>query len=244
MHYFSLMKNIHDLSRMRSRKFVFRDREHGGDILAEMLFPAYGEREDTMVIGIPSGGVPVAVRIAVALKLPMDLLIVRKLPVPGNPEAGFGAITLSGEMFLNDPLIYKLRLTPGQIEEQAVRVKKELERRNRLFRHGRIAPVVSDRTVIVVDDGLASGFTMMAALRDLEKAGAARLVVAAPTGSENSIERLARSVHEIYCPNIRSGTYFAVAEAYRSWYDLYEDEVLALLGEFREAGGETDQESR
>jgi predicted phosphoribosyltransferase len=227
---------IHDIPELRNRKFIFQDREHAGQVLAEMLAPVYDRRSDALVIGIPSGGVPVAMQIARHLELPMDLLIVRKIPIPGNTEAGFGAVTLSGNMFLNQELVSALGLTQEQIKEQSASVKSELARRNRLFRHDRPMPDVAGKTVIVADDGLASGFTMLAALHDLRSAGAEKLVVAVPTASASSTGRLARAADEIYCPNIRSGPYFAVAEAYQRWYDLDRDEVISMLDRASEAG--------
>lgn len=227
---------IHDIPELRNKKFIFQDREHAGHALAEMLAPVYGQGKHTLVIGIPSGGVPVAIQIARHLELPMDLFIVRKIPVPGNTEAGFGAVTLSGSMFLNQELVAALGLTQEQIQEQAASVRDELVRRNRVFRHDRPLPDVAGKTVIVADDGLASGFTMLAALHDLRGAGAGKLVVAVPTASASSTERLAQAADEIYCPNIRSGPYFAVAEAYQRWYDLDENEVISMLDRASEAG--------
>jgi len=227
---------IRDIPELRNRKFIFHDRDHAGQVLAEMLTHDYSRDPGTLVIGIPSGGVPVAIQIARALELPMDMFIVRKIPVPGNTEAGFGAVTLSGSMFLNEELVRALHLTPEQIQEQAASVRHELARRNRIFRHDRPAPDISGRTVIVADDGLASGFTMLAALHDLKNGGADKLVVAVPTASASSTERLGTLADEIYCPNIRSGPYFAVAEAYQRWYDLDESEVISMLNQAAEAG--------
>jgi len=224
-----VIMKTYDIPELRNRKFIFHDREHAGKVLAEMLAPTYHRAGDAMIMGIPSGGVPVAIEIAGSLQLPMDLLIVRKIPVPGNTEAGFGAITLSGSVFLNEELVAALHLTQQQIETQAASVKDELIRRNRIFRHDRPFPDVSGRTVIVADDGLASGFTMLAALNDLKQAGAGKLVVAVPTASASSVQRLESAADELFCPNIRSGPYFAVAEAYRNWYDLDKQEVTDML---------------
>ena len=220
---------IYQIPDLKNRRFIFDDRDHAGLILAELLRPYYENRPQTIVLGIPSGGVPIAIQISRNLGLPMDLLIIRKIPVPGNPEAGMGAITLSGEMFLNEDLIYHLGITPEQIEGQIQRVKKELMERNRLFRKDRPEPDLEGKTVIIADDGLASGFTTLAAVETCKKAGATRIVVAAPTGSDTAISRLSGEVDEIFCPNIRSGQYFAVAEAYRNWYDLDRNEVVKRL---------------
>ncbi len=224
---------IYQIADLRNRRFVFADRDQAGSILAGMLRPFYENSHDTIVLGIPSGGVPIAIEIASRLNLPLDLLIIRKIPVPGNPEAGIGALTLSGHMFLNEELIYHLGITPQQIEGQIQRVKQELNRRNELFRKGRPEPDLKGKIVIIADDGLASGFTTLAAVRTCRDKGATKIVVAAPTGSGTAIARLSNEVDEIFCPNIRTGHYFAVAEAYRNWYDLDREEVLKRLKEAR-----------
>ncbi len=222
---------IYQIQDLKNRRFIFEDRDHAGKVLAELLRPYYQGKPDTLVLGIPSGGVPVAIQISTALALPMDLLIIRKIPIPGNPEAGMGSVTLSGEMFLNEGLIHHFGITPEQIEAQIQRVKKELQERNRLFRKGRPEPDMDGKTVIIADDGLASGFTTLAAVNTCRKAGASRIVVAAPTGSDTAISRLSGQVDEIFCPNVRSGQYFAVAEACRNWYDLDREEVISRLQE-------------
>jgi len=220
---------VYEIPQLRNRRFVFKDREHAGTILASMMAPVYKGADDCIFLGIPSGGVPVALALKQSLGLPMDLLIIRKIPVPGNPKAGIGALTLSGQMFLNQQLVQRLGITPAQIEAQMARVRQELDRRNRLFRHGRPEPDLKGKTVIIADDGLASGFTTLAAVKTVQERGAAKVVVAAPTGSGTAIERLSPHVDEIYCPNIRTGHYFAVAEAYENWYDLEPEEVIDLL---------------
>lgn len=220
---------IYQIADLKNRRYVFRDRDEAGVVLADMLRPFYEKRPGTLVLGIPSGGVPVAVQISSHLELRMDLLIVRKIPVPGNPEAGMGALTLSGEMFLNEQLIYHLHITPEQIEGQIQRVREELEKRNTLFRKDRPEPSLKEKTVIIADDGLASGFTMLAAVKTVKKAGAKRVVIAVPTGSDTAIARLSDGGDEIFCANIRSGQYFAVAETFQNWYDLNREEVLERL---------------
>lgn len=228
------MALIHDAPNLRGRKYVFKDRDHAGEILLSMLKKAHIS-PDTTVLGIPSGGVPIAMAIANGLKLPLDLIIIKKIPVPGNPEAGIGALTLWGQIFLNQPLIERLRLTPAQIEAQIARVRNELKRRNEVFRGNRPAPALKDRNVIIADDGLASGFTALAAARAVRDAGAGNIIMAVPTASDAAIERLADEVDEIFCPNIRRGYYFAVADAYENWYDLSEGEVLSRLAKYEKA---------
>lgn len=220
---------LHEIDEFRNRQYVFRDRSHAGKVLAAMLSPEYGKAKDTLVLAIPSGGVPVALELSDSLDCPMDLLIVRKLQIPGNPEAGFGAMTMEGAVFLNEPLLAELRLSRDQIEEEKRKVKVELEKRNDLFRKGRPFPHLDKRSVILVDDGLASGYTMTASIHEVKRKNAARTILAVPTAPLSAIRRIGDLVDEIYCPNVREGPFFAVAGAYEDWYDLDREEVTRLI---------------
>ncbi len=220
---------LFEIKELRNKKFVFEDRVDAAQWLARILLPRYDKASDTVVFGIPSGGVPVAVEIVEALNLPFDLIIVRKIPVPGNTEAGFGAVTLDGRVIINQDLVTYLHLSPDVIERQIASVRAELEERNHIFRQDRPLPDMSGKTAILVDDGLASGFTMLACVETVERLGASKKVVAAPTASEAALGRIGKRVDEIFCPNIRTGPYYAVAEAYRHWHDLNRQEVLSLL---------------
>lgn len=224
---------ICDISSLRDKRFVFKDRDDAGKVLSEMLSPYYEKAKETLVLAIPSGGVPIGLEVAKGLSLPFDLIIVRKIPVPGNPEAGFGAVTLNGDVFLNNELAAYLQLSPKEIEDQIAKVKTDLKERNRIFRQGIPFPDVIHKTVLMADDGLASGYTMLACVETARRKGASKIVVAVSTASEQAISRIFPIVEEIFCPNIRTGRYFAVAEAYANWYDLSRDEVLTRL---RKAG--------
>jgi len=220
---------LHEIRELRNRQYVFKDRNHAGKVLGTMLSPEYGKAKDLLVLGIPSGGVPVALELRDSLNCPMDLLLVRKLQIPGNPEAGFGAMTMDGTLFLNEPLLAELRLSREQVEEQKRKVKGELERRNDLFRKGRPFPGLDNTSVILVDDGLASGYTMTASIHEVKRKNAARTIVAVPTAPMSSIHRIEDMVDEIFCANIREGPFFAVASAYEDWYDLDHDQVMRLI---------------
>jgi predicted phosphoribosyltransferase len=224
-----MQTKIHELEKFREQRQLFADRGEAGEILAAMLQTAYDHADETMTLAIPSGGVPVGLKISEILGVPFDLLIVRKLQIPGNPEAGFGAMTIAGTAFLNENLLAQLRLKPEQIEAEKNRVAEELEKRNRMFRANRDFPNLNAKRVILVDDGLASGFTMLAAIDMVKKANALETVVAVPTAPQHSIDHIISEVDKIFCPNIRTASYFAVAEAYRNWYDLSEREVVELL---------------
>jgi predicted phosphoribosyltransferase len=134
-------------------------------------------------------------------------------------------------VFFNKPLLGRLGLRAAQIEAEKDRVRRELEKRNHRFRKGRSFPDLSGKRVILVDDGLASGFTMLASVHMARKIGARETIVAVPTAPQGSIERIAQAIDKIYCANIRTGRFFAVADAYRNWHDLSESEVLEILHE-------------
>jgi len=221
--------NIHEIDKLRGQRYIFADRFEAGETLGSMLHAEYAHIDNAVILAIPSGGVPVGLKVSEILGLPFDLMIVRKLQTPGNPEAGFGAMALDGKMFLNQALVAQLRLSPTQIESEKKRVVLELEKRDALFRAGRPFPDLTGKKVILVDDGLASGFTMLASVSMVGRAGPLETVVAVPTAPQRSVERLMTEVDRIYCANIRTGSYFAVAEAYQHWYDLSEKEVLELL---------------
>ncbi len=222
-----------EIPTLRNKIHVFKDRDQAGEVLADMLKPRYERAKDCIVLGIPSGGVPIAIAISKELEVPLDLFIVRKVQIPGNPEAGMGALSFAGALLLNQELIDRLGITPEQVEAQINRVREELKRRNQLFRHGRPLPDLKGKTVIIADDGLASGFTTLAAIKGVKAAGAEKTVVAVPTASDTALERLSAEADEIFCPNIRTGYYFAVADAYKKWYDLEPEEVIQRL---RDAG--------
>ena len=205
---------------LRNKYGVFRDRHEAGNALARSLESF--RRKDAIVLAIPSGGVPIGLAIAAHLNLPIDLLIIRKLPIPGNLEAGFGAISLEGDMVLNQAMVRMLSLRDDEIEEQAESVREELKARERIFRGNRPGADLKGRTVILTDDGLASGYTDDCCRMVRRKARCKR-----PPPS--TIDLLARETDQIICLNVRTGRYFAVAEAYRNWHDLSREEVVDLL---------------
>jgi len=216
---------------LRNKRGVFRDRVEAGSMLGLMLSTAYKNAHDSIVLAIPAGGAPVGLEIRRQLNIPLDLIIVRKIPIPGNPETGFGAVALEGSVYLNQEILSRLLLTRSQIEGHIALVRKDLENRNLRLRDGRPFPDLSGKTVILVDDGLASGYTMMASIHMVRDKGARKIAVAVPTAPLRSIETIESLVEEIYCANVRVVSSFAVAEAYKYWYDLCLEEVLELLHE-------------
>ncbi|VVB93449.1 Amidophosphoribosyltransferase [uncultured archaeon] len=212
---------------LRNKLHVFEDRTEAGRCLYGKLIQY--KDSDCIVLAIPSGGVPVAREIAAGLNLPMDLLIVRKLQIPYNPEAGFGAMGLGREIILNQQLIDQLGLTEDEIRAQAEKTKEIIKRRDQVFRKERPFPSLKDRIVILVDDGLASGYTMLAAVRFVKRKTPKKIIVAVPTSSKRTVELILPEVDELVCLNVRSGISFAVADAYRNWYDLSDGDALSII---------------
>ncbi len=225
------MAKIFELPDLRDKIRVFKDRTDAGRVLCSMLKERKKELSGGIILAIPSGGVPIGIELSKCLHLPLDCIVVRKVQIPGNPEAGFGAVTLQGDVFLNEELLAYLDLSQDEIDEGIEKVKRELQERNRLFRKMRPLPDLSGKKVIIADDGLASGFTMLASVESVRRMGAEKIIIAVPTASPASISKLSPKSDEIYCPNIRGGRYFAVAEAYVNWYDLSKREVVNLLDE-------------
>lgn len=210
---------------------VFQDRFAAGDILAQMLAKDYAGLKSCLVLAIPAGGVPVGLSLHKRLGLDLDLIIIRKIQIPGNTEAGFGALAQTGEVLLNQELIAELGLSQAHIETQIEKTRQELSRKDNLFRQGRSFPDLTGRKAIIADDGLASGFSMLAAVQMLKAQNPEQIVVAVPTAPLRSVHRISQEVHRIYCAHIQESGPFAVANAYQNWHDLSESEVHALLRE-------------
>ena len=217
---------LEDLS-LRNRSYVFKDRSEAGKLLARRLSASVSP--DSLIFAIPAGGVPVGLEIAREFSLPLDLIIVRKIQIPADPEAGFGAVGPDGEVIFNEELLKRLRLTKEEVEAEVQKTRNTLEARNQLFRKGKPFPDLSGKKVILVDDGLASGFTMAEAAKFLARQNVERTTIAVPTAPEGTVKRLLPLADEIYVLNIRTSLPFAVAAAYRNWYDLTDEEVLSLL---------------
>ena len=214
----------------RNRIAVFKDRFEAGKLLSYKL-QEYSGKENVIVLAVPAGGVPVGHMVASNLGAPMDVVIVRKIQIPWSPEAGFGAVTWDGKIVLNEDLVEQLGLTGEEMEKAILKTKSNILQRIRKFRGNKSMPDFSSKIVILVDDGLASGFTILAAAMSIKEDAPEKIVVAVPTASLGAVELLAAEVDEIVCLNIRSGPSFAVAEAYVNWYDLADEEVLKILQE-------------
>jgi predicted phosphoribosyltransferase len=206
---------------------MFRDRREAGRVLAQSL-SRYAGRPDVQVLGLPRGGVPVAYDVAHALGAPLDVFLVRKLGVPGHEELAFGAIATGGVRLLNRDVMDSLRL-PEEVVEEVVAVESaELDRRERAYRDGRPAPDVRDRIVILVDDGLATGASMRAAVAALRKLNPARVVAAVPVAARQTCVLMAREVDELVCARVPE-PFHAVGLWYVDFSQTSDEEVGDLL---------------
>jgi putative phosphoribosyl transferase len=205
----------------------FRDRRDAGRRLAELL-RSYANRADVLVLALPRGGVPVGYELARALGAPLDVFLVRKLGVPGQEELALGAVASGGVRVLNADVVEQLDIPPAAIDRLAAEAQRELERREQRLRDGRPAPEVRGRTVILVDDGLATGSTMRAAARALRQRGPAKLVVAVPTAAAETCAALRSEVDEVVCA-ITPEPFYAVGLWYEDFSQTTDQEVRDLL---------------
>jgi putative phosphoribosyl transferase len=218
--------NIIERPELRDRTRVFRNRHHAGEVLAEML-SSYS-KTDAIVLAIPAGGVPVAAAIVERLHIPLDVAVVSKITLPWNTEVGYGAVAFDKTMRLNEDLVAHAGLTRELIQQGIDQATQKVLRRVKKFRGDWPFPDLTKRQAILVDDGLASGFTLLVAVEALRKAGARHICVAVPTAHESSPQRVAPAVEAVYCANIRGGFSFAVADAYAHWADVAEEVAIEL----------------
>jgi putative phosphoribosyl transferase len=206
---------------------IFRDRCHAGQLLAAEL-AAYAGRSDVLVLALPRGGVPVAFEVARALGAPLDVFLVRKLGVPGHKELAMGALATGGVRVLNERVVRELGIPDAAIEAVAAEEQRELARRERDYRGDRPAPAVGGRTVILVDDGLATGSTMRAAVAALRRQGPARIVVAVPAAAPATCDQFRAEVDEIVCA-VTPEPFYAVGLWYEDFSPTTDDQVRDLL---------------
>lgn len=207
---------------------AFRDRADAGRVLAAALGHLAGDPR-LLVLGLQRGGVPVAYEVARALQAPFDVLLVRKLGVPSQPELAMGAIAGGGVRVLHQAVIDALAIPPAVVDAVAEREGAELARREKAYRDDRPMIEVAGRTVVVVDDGVATGSTMRAAVAALRAQGAGRIVVAVPVGARETCEELARLADEVVCPRTPA-SFHAVGQWYDDFRQTTDDEIRALLG--------------
>jgi len=220
----------------------YKSRSEAGKILTEFIekkdLELFQKIENTpknfFCFAIPNGGVPVAESFCSEFTFKYDLLIVRKVKIPYNPEAGFGSITTDGTVLINDPLLNRLNLSEKEINDSIEKTKSEINERLEFYNKPKDLSTqyrekIAGKKIFLIDDGLASGFTMLAAIKMVKKYNPSKIFIAVPTAPHRTIEKIKEKVNHIFCPNIKKIMRFAVASAYKNWYDLSEPEVLEII---------------
>lgn len=206
---------------------IFKDRQQSGDILAQKL-KSYQNDPNAIVLGLPRGGIPVAYEIAKILGIPLDALLVRKLGVPGEEELAMGAIAMEGTVHLNKDIIQQFGIREQEIHEAIEREQHILEMRNVLYRQGKKSPNLTDKTVILVDDGLATGATMRAAINLVRSLYARKIVVAVPVAPASTLQDIIRDVDQVFCL-YTPDPFYGVGSWYEDFRQLSDEEVCKLL---------------
>ncbi len=209
---------------------LFENRDDSGKQLAPKLLKYKGEA-DVIVLGLPRGGLPVARHVAEYLNAPLDVYIVRKLGVPGQEELAFGAIASGGERVLNDRIVQQMHVSEEKIEQVAKREEEEMQRRQKLYRGDRERPSFSGKTVILVDDGLATGASMRAAIQALRTRQPKKIVVAVPTAPVDTCEELSQLVDDIICLETPQ-PFGGVGAWYKHFPQTTDDEVRQILQDY------------
>jgi predicted phosphoribosyltransferase len=210
---------------------LFENRYDAGRKLAEKLSD-YANKS-AVVLGIPNGGVAVALGVALGLNADLDLVISRKIPLPLSPEGGFGSVTDNGTTILDEEIIKKVGLSRQQINYQVSRVRLDIRHRSLLYHADRPPVSIVGRTVIIVDDGLASGYTMRAAVESIRHRNPKNIIAAVPVGPEAAIEALRKVADRVVACAVGKEPRFYIADYYRSWHDITDAEVLHCLKEWR-----------
>ncbi len=227
---------VHVLRQVAGPQLLFADRDEAGAKLAAFV-RRFLERAD-LVLAVPRGGVPVAVPVAKALGAALDLAVVRKLPLPTSPEAGFGAIGAEGDPILNEEFARAAGLERSEIASIARTVQAEVRRRLSAYRGDASPPEIEGKTVLLVDDGLATGFTMIAAVALARREGATEVSIAVPVSPAASLDLVAKQARDVYCLAAQQWGGFAVASFYTRWGDLTDEELGDILRRFRADGTE------
>ncbi len=216
--------------RLRNKHHVFYDRVEAGRYLAEMLQPLV--EGEGVVLAIPAGGVPVGVEVALALSLDLGLAIVKKILVPWNREAGYGAVAWDGSVLINEKLRWMLRLPDEVVEDGIEEARRSVRERVERFLKILPQPEIEGKEVFLVDDGLASGYTMLVAVKAVKKQRPRKVVAAVPTASGDAVDLLRSHVDLLVVANLRYEPIYAVADAYKRWRDLSEEEVVEILKDY------------
>jgi putative phosphoribosyl transferase len=208
---------------------VFKDRKEAGMLLGKALAFLKGEK-DVMVLAIPRGGVPVAREVAVAIEAPLDLVVTRKIGAPYEPELAVGAVTQDGEMIVDDELVNVLGISADYLKRESARQVKEIASRMKKYRGDRPYPLLDGKTVVIVDDGIATGSTIRAAIQSVRARNAAKVIVAAPVGPPERVAELSTIVDRVICLSMPE--YFeAIGQFYEEFNQVDDDAVREILGD-------------
>ncbi|MFC2033890.1 phosphoribosyltransferase [Chloroflexota bacterium] len=210
---------------------IFGSRYDAGRQLAAKL--GKYKNQSVVVLAVPNGGVPVGLEIALELEIDLDLVISRKLPLPLKPEAGFGAVADDGTVILNEELVKNLELSPHQVNYQVNRVRAEIHHRSLLYRKDKPLAILNDKLVIITDDGLASGFTMMAAVESVRRRNPDKIIVAVPATSATALARVKKVADKVVTLAKGTKSKFFIADFYRYWYDMSDGETVQCLKELQ-----------
>ena len=210
---------------------IFENRYDAGRQLAAKLTDY--KNQSVVVLAIPNGGVSVALGVAIALEVELNLVISRKIPLPLSPEGGFGAVTDDGTTILNEEVVKEAGLSPQQINYQVSRVRADIRQRSLLYHRENPPSVVSGKTVIIIDDGVASGFTMRAAVESVRLRRPKEIVVAVPVTPANALKQLEKVADKVVTCAVGSMPKFYVSDYYRYWHDPGDDEVIQCFKEWR-----------
>ncbi|PYV93716.1 MAG: phosphoribosyltransferase [Acidobacteria bacterium] len=206
---------------------MFRNRFEAGSQLAELL-EDYAQKE-TCLLAIPRGGIEIGHPIALRLKKPLDVIIPRKIPCPDNPELALGAVTIDGGIEINQPLVAELGLTVSDIEKLINPVQAEIQRRLAVYRGNKPGPGLQGKNVILIDDGLATGYTMMAGIRSARRQSPDRIIVAVPVSPASTYERVREAADELVVLHLARDRFFTVSGFYQNFRDLRDEELTQLL---------------
>lgn len=217
--------------RLSAAEPIFENRYDAGRKLAEKLTEYVNQ--PVVVLGIPNGGVAVALGVALALGADLDLVISRKIPLPLSPEGGFGSVTDDGTTILNDEVVKNAGLSQQQINYQVSQVRQDIRDRSLLYHRDRPPLAISGRTVIIVDDGLASGYTMRAAIESLRHRKPEKIVAAVPVGPQSVVKELEEVADKVVTCAVGTTPRFYVSDYYRYWHEISDSEVIHCLKEWR-----------
>lgn len=215
------------------RYYVFKDRVEAGVLLARFLSQVLGDPGD-IVVGLAAGGIPVAYALSGELGLPLDVLVVKKITYPWTTEAGYGAVAPDGLFDFNEEAARSIGLGRDDVEREASRVYEYVVTRTIKLRGSLDYGNMAGKRVVLVDDGIATGYTMVVAIRFLKRVKASKVTVATPTASLDGAIMVAREADKLLVLNLRTGPFYAVADAYREWHDVSDEEALEYLSKTRE----------